>query len=42
MLCVRVPPALRRRVRLAAVGTGRTIQDLAIDALEDVCRRHEA
>jgi hypothetical protein len=37
MLCVRVPPSLRRRVRLAAVANALTMQQLAVEALEDVC-----
>jgi len=41
MFCVRVTPSLRRRVKLAAVASGRTIQQLAVEALEDVCRHHE-
>ena len=42
MLCVRVPPSLRRRVRLAAVANGLTMHQLAVDALEEVCRQHDA
>lgn len=42
MFCVRVEPSLRRRVKLAAVASGCTIQRLAVEALEDGCRRHEA
>ena len=38
MLCVRVEPALRRRVELAAVAHGRTIQALTVEALDDACR----
>jgi predicted HicB family RNase H-like nuclease len=41
MLCVRVLSSLRRRVKLAAVQTGRSIQELAADALEAECRRHD-
>jgi hypothetical protein len=41
MFCVRVPASLRRRVKLAAVADGRTIQQLAVDALDEVCRQHE-
>ena len=41
MLCVRVPPSLRRRVRVAAVENGLTMQQLAVEALEDVCRQHD-
>ena len=39
MLCVRVEPSLRRRLRLAAVVSGRTIQALAVEALESACRQ---
>lgn len=39
MFCVRVSPALRRRVKLAAIGSGRTIQELTVEALEAVCAR---
>ena len=42
MFCVRVEPTLRRRVKLAAVASGRTIQQLAVEALEDACSRTEA
>jgi hypothetical protein len=42
MFCVRVAPSLRRRVKLAAVTSGRTIQQLAVEALEDVCTRYDA
>lgn len=41
MFCVRVDPALRREVKLVALASGRTIQQLAIEALEHACRRHE-
>jgi predicted HicB family RNase H-like nuclease len=41
MFCVRVSPALRRRVKLAAVGGGRTIQQLTVEALEEACARRE-
>jgi hypothetical protein len=40
MFCVRVPASLRRRVKLAAVADGRTIQQLAVAALDAVCREH--
>jgi hypothetical protein len=40
MLCVRVPVSLRRRVKLAAVRTGSSVQELVADALEAECRRH--
>jgi hypothetical protein len=39
MLCVRVDPSLRRRVKLAAVASGRTIQALTVAALENACRQ---
>ena len=39
MFCVRVAPLLRRRVKLAAVSSGRTIQQLTIESLEEMCRR---
>jgi len=42
MFCVRVAPSLRRRVKLAAVGSGRTIQELTVEALEEACARFEA
>jgi hypothetical protein len=41
MFCVRVAPSLRRRVKLAAVGSGRTIQELTVAALEEACARVE-
>jgi predicted HicB family RNase H-like nuclease len=41
MLCVRVAPSLRRRLRLAAATSGRSIQALAADALEAVCTQHD-
>jgi hypothetical protein len=41
MFCVRVEPSLRRRVKLAAVAGGRTIQQVVVEALEEVCRHHE-
>lgn len=37
MLCVRVTPVLRRRVKLAAAVSGRSIQAIATDALEQAC-----
>jgi len=37
MLCVRVTPALRKRLKLASVASGRSIQALATEALERVC-----
>jgi hypothetical protein len=42
MLCVRVPAALRTRVKIAAIQSARSVQDLARDALEAECRRHGA
>jgi predicted HicB family RNase H-like nuclease len=39
MLCVRVTPMLRRRVKLAAAVSGRSIQAIATDALEQACRQ---
>ena len=42
MLCVRVPAALRRRLKLAAAETGTPVQQLAADALEAACRRYGA
>lgn len=41
MFCVRVAPSLRRRVKLAAVASGRTIQELTAEALEEACARFE-
>jgi len=41
MLCVRVSPSLRRRLKLAAVGSGRPVQALATDAFEAICRQHD-
>jgi transposase InsO family protein len=41
MLCVRVAPSLRRRIKLAAASSGRPIQALATDALEALCRQHD-
>jgi hypothetical protein len=40
MLCVRVPPSLRRRIKLAAVQSGQPVQNLAAEALEAQCQRH--
>lgn len=39
MLCVRVAPALRRRLKLAAVQSGRPLQALVTEALERMCTR---
>jgi hypothetical protein len=41
MFCVRVPASLRQRVKLAALRSGRTVQELATDALEAACRTHD-
>jgi predicted DNA-binding protein len=41
MLCVRVAPSLRRRLKLIAANTGRPVQALAAEALEAVCRHHD-
>ena len=40
MLCVRVAPSLRRRVKLAAVQCGQPVQQLAAEALEAHCQRY--
>jgi hypothetical protein len=40
MLCVRVAPSLRRRLKLVSASTGRSIQALVVDALEVVCKQH--
>jgi hypothetical protein len=40
MLCVRVLPSLRRRVKLAAVQSGQPVQQLAAEALEAQCQRY--
>jgi hypothetical protein len=40
MLCVRVAPSLRRRVKLAAVQSGQPVQQLAAEALETHCQRY--
>jgi hypothetical protein len=39
MLCVRVPFSLRKRVKLASIQAGRSVQQLATEALEGECRR---
>jgi predicted DNA-binding protein len=41
MLCVRVPPALRRRLKLLAASGGRPVQASAAEALEVACKQHE-
>ena len=41
MFCVRVPASLRKRVKLAALGSGRTVQEFATEALQSACRHHD-
>lgn len=41
MLCVRVAPSLRRRLKLLGVQTGRPIQALVTEALERVCTQDD-
>jgi hypothetical protein len=41
MFCVRIPASLRQRVKLAALRSGRTVQELATDALEAASRTHD-
>lgn len=41
MFCVRVTPALRRRLKLASATSGASLQSLATTALEAVCREHD-
>jgi hypothetical protein len=41
MLCVRVAPSLRRRLKLVAVQRGRPIQALVTEALERVCTQYD-
>lgn len=41
MLCVRVPPSLRRRLKLASATSGESVQVLVTDALEGICRQHD-
>jgi predicted HicB family RNase H-like nuclease len=41
MLCVRVPPSLRRRLKLVAASSGRPVQELAGEALEAVCKHYD-
>ena len=41
MLCVRVTPSLRRRLKLVAASSGRPVQALAGEALDAVCRQHD-
>ena len=39
MLCVRVAESLRKRVKLAALESGRSVQELVAEALERECQR---
>jgi hypothetical protein len=39
MLCVRVAGSLRKRVKLAALQSGRPVQELVAQALDEECRR---
>ena len=39
MLCVRVAGSLRKRVKLAALQSGRPVQDFVGQALDKECRR---
>jgi hypothetical protein len=41
MLCVRVTPALRRRLKLVSAMSGQPLQALVGDALEAVCKQHD-
>ena len=41
MFCVRVPASLRKRVKLAVLGSGRTVQEFATEALQSACRHHD-
>ena len=41
MLCVRVTPLLRRRLKLVSATSGRPIQALVGDALDVVCKQHD-
>lgn len=40
MLCARVTRSLRQRIKLVALETGHSVQDLVAEALEAECRRH--
>jgi hypothetical protein len=40
MLCVRVAPSLRRRLKLASATSGQPIQVLATAAFESVCKQY--
>jgi hypothetical protein len=39
MFCVRVPASLRQRIKLAALHSGRAMQELVAEALDAECRR---
>lgn len=41
MLCVRVKPSLRRRLKLVAASSGRSVQAIAADALEAACKQYD-
>lgn len=41
MLCVRVTPSLRRRLKLAAASCGQSVQAIATDALDAACKQHD-
>ena len=41
MLCVRVAPSLRRRLKLVAIQNGRPIQELVAEALEPLCTQDD-
>jgi hypothetical protein len=41
MLCARVSCSLRQRIKLVALQTGRSVQELVAEALEAECRRYE-
>jgi hypothetical protein len=41
MLCVRVTPSLRRRLKLVSAMSGNPIQALATEAFELVCRQYD-
>jgi hypothetical protein len=41
MFCVRATPSLRRRLKLVAPDRGRSLQALAAEALEALCRQCE-
>lgn len=41
MLCVRVAPSLRRRLKLVAVQSGRPIQELVTESLELLCKKDD-